>query len=183
MLRQRRLRDYPLHAPPHLYDAAGWVLITAATYEHKYRFPNGTLRSWLLGELFKELGNAEVACSAWVVLPNHYHLLVQCDRLEEISQALRRAHARTARELNRRAQAEGRRIWYRFSDRFIRSDGHYYASVNYLHYNPVKHGHARDPLAWPSSSAHWYLEHLGVEWLLDCWHEYPVRDYGKGWDW
>ena len=40
----------------------------------------------------------------------------------------------------------------------------------------------RKPLEWAQSSAHWYVEHLGIEWLRDAWRQHPVRDYGKGWD-
>lgn len=48
-------------------------------------------------------------------------------------------------------------------------------TLNYIHYNPVKH-------KWAESSVHWYLEHHGREWLRDVWRTYPVRDYGQGWD-
>jgi putative transposase len=182
VLRQRRLKGYPLHSPPHLYETEGWFLITAATYEHKHYFTAAQDREWLLGELFQELGAVGIDFAGWVVLPNHYHLLVRCNLLAIISQPLRRAHARTARELNRRDNAEGRQVWYRFSDRLIRNERHYYTTLNYIHYNPIKHGYAEKALDWSCSSAHWYVEHLGIDWLCDVWSKYPVRDYGKGWD-
>jgi len=88
-----------LHSPPHLHEAEGWFLITAATYEHKHYFTSEEDREWLLGELFKELGAVSIPFAGWVVLPNHYHLLVQCNPLAIVSEPLRRVHARTAREL------------------------------------------------------------------------------------
>ncbi len=182
VLRQRRLNGYPLHSPPHLYAAEGWFLITAATYEHKHYFTAEEDRAWLLEELFKELGAVNVPFAGWVILPNHYHLLVQCSPLAIVSEPLRRAHARTARELNRRDSVEGRQVWYRFSDRLIRDERHYYTTLNYIHYNPIKHGYVKKALDWNCSSAHWYAEHLGLEWLRDVWRTHPVRDYGKGWD-
>lgn len=182
VLRQRQLRGYPLHAPPHLRDVEGWFLITAATYEHKAHFCAEQDRAWLLEELFQELPAAQISCAAWVVLPNHYHLLAHCAPLSVISEPLRRVHARTARELNRRAGLMGRQVWYRYSDRLIRDDRHYYTTLNYIHYNPTKHGYVPKPLEWAQSSAHWYVEHLGIEWLRDAWRQHPVRDYGKGWD-
>lgn len=48
VLRQRQLRGYPLHAPPHLRDVEGWFLITAATYEHQAHFCAEQDRAWLL---------------------------------------------------------------------------------------------------------------------------------------
>ena len=64
----------------------------------------------------------------------------------------------------------------------IRSERHYYATLNYIHYNPVKHNYVKSPYDWETSSIHWYLQEKGRDWLRSCWVEYPVRDYGKGWD-
>ena len=118
-----------------------------------------------------------------IVLPNHYHLLVQCRPLSVISRPLRKVHARTARELNRRAGLTGRKIWHLFSDRHIRNERHYYTTLNYIHYNPTKHDYVLKPSDWTCSSFHWYEKHFGIEWLRDLWRTYPIRDYGKGWDW
>jgi hypothetical protein len=60
----------------------------------------------------------------------------------------------------------------------VRNEGHYYHALNYLHYNPVKHGYVEGPYDWPWSSVHLYHETYGREWLRDHWVEYPV---GKGW--
>ncbi len=182
-LRQRQLRGFPLHEPPHFRHAKGSFLITAATYEHKRYFHTETERSWLLNELIKELQAAKILMNSWVVLPNHYHLLIQSESLSSISQPLRRVHARTARELNRRAGLTGRKVWHLFSDRQIRNERHYWTTLNYIHYNPTKHNYVRKPLLWRCSSLHWYEKHFGVEWLRDLWCKYPVLDYGKGWDW
>ncbi|MEL6457050.1 MAG: hypothetical protein AAFQ91_02195 [Cyanobacteria bacterium J06621_15] len=73
-------------------------------------------------------------------------------------------------------------MWCSFSDRAIRSERHYYTTLNYINYNPVKHNWSKSPYDWVESSVHWYLEYYGREWLRNCWVEYPVRQYGKGWD-
>lgn len=173
---------YPLHAPPHPRAEQGWFLITAATYEHRHWFSQPDERQSLLMELRRELTAGEIVCSAWVVLPNHYHLLVEIPTLERLSEPLRRVHARTAREINQRDGRQGRQIWYRFTDRRIRSIGHLYTTLNYIHYNPVKHGYTPEPVQWSASSVHWYLEHWGAEALETLWSEYPLRAYGAGWD-
>lgn len=76
----------------------------------------------------------------------------------------------------------GRKVWFNYSDRAIRSESHHYTTLNYIHYNPVKHGWIESPYDWPESSVHRYLEHYGREWLRDLWCRYPVREYGRGWD-
>jgi len=118
---------------------------------------------------------------AWVVLPNHYHVLVSVD-LHLFSGWIRRVHNGTATEWNRVDRIPGRKVWHRFSDRLIRSDRHYWASVNYIHGNPVKHGHVGKAEDWPCSSIHRYLDDIGKEELMDMVKQYPVDDYGKGWD-
>ena len=64
----------------------------------------------------------------------------------------------------------------------MRNERHYYTTLNYIHYNPTKHNYAKRPLDWNCSSLHCYKEHFGIEWLRDLWRQYPVLDYGKGWD-
>ena len=181
-LHQRRAASLPLHEPPHFRLSKGWFLMTVATYEHKQYFRTEEERAWLLEEIQKELEVAKISISGWVVLPNHYHLLVQCQPLSVISQPLRRVHARTARKLNQRDGLIGRKVWHLFSDRQMRNERHYYTTLNYIHYNPTKHNYAKRPLDWDCSSLHWYEKHFGIGWLRDLWRQYPVLDYGKGWD-
>ena len=181
--RKRQLRGLPLHEPPHFYRTEGWFLITAATFNHEQYFRTDEERARLWNELLKELQVVGISIGSWVVLPNHYHLLVECRPLSIISQPLRRVHARTVRELNRREGMSGRKVWHLFTDRQIRSERHYYTTLNYIHYNPTKHRYVQTPLAWACSSLHWYHKHFGTGWMRDLWKAYPVRDYGKGWDW
>ena len=166
VLRHRRSMGYPLHAPPHLNKVKGWFLISSATYEHRPYFCDEEDRILLLQEILSELQRAGISCSSLVILPNHYHLLIQCERLGNLTEPLRRVHARTAYRLNRRAGIVGRRIWYRFSDRLIRDERHYYATLNYIHYNAVKHGYVEKPLDWACSSAHWTCLVLEAQPLL-----------------
>ena len=139
------------------------------------------------------------------MVPHHYHLLVRCQPFSVISRPLRRVHARTARlfsvagevsqprplrrvhartarELNRRDGQKRRKIWHLFSDRQVRNERHYYTTLNYIHYNPTKHNYAKRLLDWDCSSLHWYEKQFGIEWLRDLWRQYPILDYGKGWD-
>jgi putative transposase len=50
-------------------------------------------------------------------------------------------------------------IWqHRYWEHCLRDENDYLRHVEYIHYNPVKHGHAASPLAWPYSSFHRYVE-------------------------
>ena len=49
----------------------------------------------------------------------------------------------------------GRRVWQpRFWESTVRDDDHLAALINYVHANPVNHGHARDMDDWPHSTWH-----------------------------
>jgi putative transposase len=64
----------------------------------------------------------------------------------------------------------------------MRSEAHYYTTLNYIHNNPVKHGHVAKWTDWPFSSVHEYLALKGREWLVNAWQAYPVLNYGDSWD-
>ena len=86
------------------------------------------------------MAEAGLPCNAWVFLPNHYHVLLDTEGLGIVSEVLRLLRSRVATDIYGRHHQQGRRVWYRYSDRMIRSAGHHWATVNYIHYNPVKHG-------------------------------------------
>ncbi len=183
VLQERRERGFPLHAPPHFRGVSGEYLITAACYEHRSIFSHPDDLSWLVDEVLGALIAAELPHPAWVFLPNHYHILLETEDLSIVSEVLRLLHSQVATAINGRHRQRGRQVWYRFSDRMIRSERHHFASVNYLHYNPIKHGYVDRMGAWPWSSVQDYMEARGKEWLAHTWKAYPIGDYGKGWDW
>lgn len=172
----------PPHSPPYRMDLPSCYLLTASCYLHQRIVDSEERRGQVLDLLFERFVLAGVEILAWVVLPNHYHLLVQTTEAAQIGGVLKTVHGPTARQWNLEDGTAGRAVWYRYSDRTIRSQRHYMTTLNYIHYNPVKHGWARSVYDWPKSSVHWYLTHFGREWLRDAWRECPLRDYGRGWD-
>ena len=183
VLQQRRECGFPLHAPPHFRGVSGTYLITSTCYKHRPIFENPDDLFWLVDEMLDAFTAANLPHPAWVFLPNHYHILVETEGLSIVSEVLRLLHSRVATAINGRHRQRGRKVWYRFSDRLIRNERHYFASMNYIHYNPIKHGYVDRMGDWPWSSLHEYIATQGKEWLIRTWKAYPVRDYGKGWDW
>ena len=96
--------------------------------------------------------------SAWVVMPNHTHSLMQrveCKKIEEIMDALKGYTAHKANELLDRSG----QFWMKdYFDRFIRNDTHYWNTVRYIENNPVKARLCKEPSDWPFSSA-WFRKH------------------------
>ena len=72
--------------------------------------------------------------------------------------------------------------WCGAAERYMRNDAHFWATLNYVHNNPVLHGYAGRWQDWPFSSAPEYLAEMGRTFAEKTWREYPILDYGKGWD-
>lgn len=174
----RMMRRYPLHGPPHPYRHAGCYSITAANFEHQPIMATIERRTEFEIRLLTELAEAQIVVFAWIVLANHYHLLVRAETLHQISMALKQLHGLTSYQWNVADGLTGkRRVWYQFRDRVIRDDTHFYRVMNYIHYNAVQHSYVDSPYDWPWSSIDKYLESYGREWLRTTWQTYPPLDF------
>jgi putative transposase len=157
-------------------------MITAACYEHRPLMSSENRRLQFIEEVKRMAGDHGSKIEAWVVLPNHYHLLIETPDLLRFGKILQQIHGRASHHWNVEDDQPGRKCWFRFSDRAIRSDSHYFAALNYIHANPVKHKLVESALDWATSSIHDYESDLGLELLRDLWTKYPVGTMGSGWD-
>jgi putative transposase len=121
-------------------------------------------------------------CSAWCVLPNHYHALVDCGDVRDLLSDLGRLHGRSSFVWNGEDGTRGRKVFFRAAERTMRSEAHAWATINYVHNNPVRHGYVEKWMDWPWSSARQFVDQVGREEAARIWRSYPVRDYGEGWD-
>ena len=179
---ERQRRGFPWHSPPHPEAPGSYRLLSAACFEHQPILRSSARLEWFEQELLNTLQQLGTPCAAWCVLSNHYQVLVQITNMRQFCRGLGRLHGRTSFQMNTEDGTRGRRVWYRSQDRCIRSEAHFYATLNYLHNNPVKHGYVLRWPSWPFSSFHWYLQTHGRDWLLDLWTRYPVLNYGAAWD-
>ena len=116
------------------------------------------------------------------MLPNHYHALVEAPNILGLLHALGRFHGRTSYAWNGEDGTRGRKVFFRTVERAIRSERHYWATLNYVHHNPVHHGYVARWTDWAWSSAAEYLARTDPEEAKRLWRECPLDDYGKGWD-
>ena len=180
LVRKRMKLDRPWHAPPHS-KGCGTYFITAACYEHADHLADSARRAAFCKDMHEAFASAGGKVFAWVVLPNHYHVLWEGD-LDLLGPCLAQLHNGTSTRWNREDNAPRRQVWFRFTDREIRSEGHFFASVSYVHGNPVKHGWVRRADLWKESSLSEWVQRCGIEHLREIWRLYPPRDYGRGWD-
>ncbi len=90
---------------------------------------------------------------AWVVMPNHVHVLITPSPRASMARIVHGWKTYTARRAN---QALGRagRFWQPdYFDRYVRDARHFLAVVRYIEANPVRAGLCRRTEDWPWSSA------------------------------
>jgi len=103
---------------------------------------------------------------AMVVLPDHVHAIWRlppgdCDyalRWSLVKAGFSRALDRNERIASSRERKRERGVWQRrYWEHQIRDDADLARHVDYIHFNPVKHGHVPAPSDWPYSSLHRYV--------------------------
>ena len=119
---------------------------------------------------------------AWCVLPNHYHALLETTAILQVLSELGRMHGRLSHDWNGEEKTRCRQVWCGAAERYMRTDAHFWACLNYVHDNPVHHGYVQRWQDWPFSSAAEYVAQMGHDEAARIWRQYPVLDYGKGWD-
>jgi putative transposase len=110
-------------------------------------------RAILIGEVERHF----YGLSAWVVMPNHVHLLI----LPKVPPAIlmRWLKGSTARSANRILRRTGHRFWQDESyDHYLRSASQLGKAIAYIEQNPVSAGLVRAPEDWRWSSAGWQAE-------------------------
>jgi len=182
LLKQRIGLEQPWHSPPTVFHE-GRFHLTVACYEHRPYVGVSLERIRDFSRaLLATLGEVGSPVFAWCVLPNHYHVLTETMRLRVLKKRIGQLHGRTSREWNLEEHKTGRTVWHGCADRAIRSQRHFWATINYIHQNPVRHGYASRWNEWPFSSASAFLASVGREKAMEIWKNYPVKDYGAGWD-
>jgi putative transposase len=181
MLATRKRNYWPWHAPPHFDAGEDLYLLTAACFEHRPHLNSEARRDEWVSALTRLVADAGGELRAWVVLPNHYHLLARVS-LGAWGSRIARLHNGKATQWNREDGALGRKVWHRYADRRIRTDRHYFATLNYIHANPVRHGWTADAASWGWSSLSHYQREVGQATLAAWQNAYPIDRYGEGWD-
>ncbi len=99
-----------------------------------------------------ESARCDYELGAWVVMPNHVHIVIQPH--EPLPNIMRWLKTATATRANRIIGIKGTPFWQReYYDHWIRSEKELISIVNYIERNPVSAGLVAQPEEWPWSSA------------------------------
>ena len=104
---------------------------------------------------------------AMVILPEHLHAVFTlppddndfATRWMLIKAGFSRQLPKREKISNSRKRKGERGIWQRrFWEHLIRDELDFERHVDYIHYNPVKHGYVKQAVDWPYSTIHKYIE-------------------------
>jgi putative transposase len=120
-----------------------------------------------LREAFKDVKEAHpFEIDAIVIMPEHLHTIWTLpDGDHDFSQRWRQIKSAFSREIEKdepisksRLRKQERGIWQRrFWEHAIRDGEDFRRHVDYIHFNPVKHGYVQKVADWPHSSFHRYV--------------------------
>jgi putative transposase len=152
-----------------------YVFITVVTYNRK---PILIENIDLLRESFKntrKIFNFEIFGS--VILPNHFHIMIKPENINEFSKIIGSVKKRFSFAINEefvnknisesRKKRSEKGVWQRrFYEHIIRDEEDLHKHLDYIHYNPVKHGYVSGVIDWKYSSFHKFvkLENYEVNW-------------------
>ena len=126
VLRTRRINKMPLHEPFHKHDEySKTYLISAANFEHSPIMKALTRRQQFKELLLSAFHDDDSKIHCWCILPNHYHILINTD-LAKFKKSISRIHWKTSHQWNTEDSTPGRKVWFRFSDRAMKNEAHYW---------------------------------------------------------
>jgi putative transposase len=92
----------------------------------------------------------------YVFLPDHFHVILQPtgrSNFSDIMHSLKPNFSKAYKTLVGLPRSQSMKFWQkRFWDHVIRDDRDFENHLQYIHYNPVKHGYVKDPREWKDSS-------------------------------
>jgi len=164
------------HAPAHLFLTDYHYFITAGTYGKKSHFDSDDKKELLFKIVCETFREDSGKLHGWVILNNHYHILTKLRDAFLLPRIIKKIHSKSAVLLNKLVKQPGRKIWYEYWDECIRDERDFYARLDYIHYNPVKHGYVDSPEFYKFSSYGYYIGVEGRNWLDDIFKNFPPAE-------
>ena len=107
-------KNITIHRPPHIYLDENIYFITAHTFYKKPLFNTEEKLRSFASLLQKAINRYHIDLYAWVLLENHYHLLLKIPKGNDLVKFIRKLHSDTAIYLNRMDKVSRRRVWYQY---------------------------------------------------------------------
>ena len=149
-----------LHAPAHLFRDDSIYMVTASTYQKQVFIASDSRKAQWRNSFFKACELYQWHIIAWVVLDNHYHIILKSPEQDvaNLPQLIASLHKFTARKWNDEDGVKGRKVWWNYWGTCIRSEKDFEARLHYVFWNPVKHGLVSHPEEYAFSNYREFLQ-------------------------
>ena len=149
----------------------GTYFFTVVTYDRQPILIGDQVRSALREGIQEVRQSLPFAIDAWVLLPDHLNAVwtlpenddnfvsrwaiikrsvsQRCGSLDGIERSINDSHSKRGEK----------RIWQRrFWEHLIRDEKDFQLHIDYIHWNPVKHGYVKRVIDWPYSTFHRFVK-------------------------
>jgi putative transposase len=141
------------HNPPHWFLENTIYMLTASIYQGEHLMASPKRKAAWRDSFVEAAKLYDWHIIAWVVLDNHYHVLVESlESSSSLSKFIGSYHKFTARLWNDEENVSGRKVWWNYWDTCIRSEKDFDNRLRYIFWNPLKHEMVEDPEDYPFSS-------------------------------
>ena len=116
---------------------------------------------------------------AWIILPDHHHFIIDPVR-QNISNIMQRLKMSFASLYRKAHGIRSGRVWQnRFWDHIIRDEDDLRRHIDYIHFNPVKHGIVKSPFEWKHSSVFQFFPEEDWRFDLELAEKFENGDFGE----
>lgn len=133
-------------------------MVTAGTYQKAQHLKSPARLRYFCETLVAGASSYGWELQAWAVLSNHYHFVAKSPPSGKgsLPKWISELHRKTAIHLNGLDGTPGRKVWYNYFDTPLTYQKSYFARLNYVNNNPVKHGIVLRAVDYPWCSAAWF---------------------------
>ena len=141
--------------------------VTSKTKNATQIFSNKNVAQLFVSTLLNCRKRYKFLLFGFVVMPDHFHALIQPDKDYSISQVMQKIKSLFAYEYRKVSKTNGS-IWQKsFYDFVLNSGKKLIEKINYVHYNPVRKGMVSSPEEYPFSSIG-ILDQMDLSWAFGC---------------
>ena len=147
--------------PRKSYDASYFHVVVQG-FEKNYIFKEAYFKDLYLSLLLKTTNEYKVEILSYCIMDNHAHVLLFCEKINEMSKYMRKVNTLFALAYN----SANNRVGYVFRDRFlsepIRNEMYLYNCISYIHMNPVEANMVSNPCEYRYSSYNDFINCCGI---------------------
>ncbi|MEE4358742.1 MAG: transposase [Desulfococcaceae bacterium] len=163
---------YSDHAPVHLFFDDTLYFITSAIYQKRMLLTEPALKDALFELIRGYFDKYKWELHHWVILDNHYHLIGKSRKGKDLSLIMRGIHRTSSVRILEATGCE-KPVWWNYWDYCPRNGKDYINRVNYLLFNPIRHGYVKKLGDYPFSCFHKLYTEVGRDALVKQFRQYP----------